>query len=268
MSKVWQHLYSKQQSLVSVTNWPKYVWGQTCPLYSFLVHTDMEKKEEMKSGLLLDVIIQKGAVVLKLHTDMETKDKMKSGILLDVIIQKSVVIFEPLMTHHWWVSSWRSNAETNKEMKSGLLLDGIVQKSVVILELFASKHENPHTNAEMKDKMRSGLLLDVIVQKSAVVLKPFSSKYKDLHTNMEMKDKMKIRCYGPKEHGLPWTIFQWIWGIVSWEDAFLILNLCLHVVDHVQQLYLEWWFCPWRSYWRSACNHGDGGQGQGGVPDT
>ena len=88
-------------------------------------------------------------------------------------------------------------------MKSGLLLDGIVQKSVVILELFASKHENPHTNAEMKDKMRSGLLLDVIVQKSAVVLKPFSSKYKDLHTNMEMKDKMKIRCYGPKEHGLP-----------------------------------------------------------------
>ena len=174
MSKVWQHLYSKQQSLVSVTNWPKYVWGQTCPLYSFLVHTDMEKKEEMKSGLLLDVIVQ-----------------------------KSVVIFEPLMTHHWWVSSWRSNAETNKEMKSGLLLDGIVQKSVVILELFASKHENPHTNAEMKDKMRSGLLLDVIVQKSAVVLKPFSRKYKDLHTNMEMKDKMKIRCYGPKEHGLP-----------------------------------------------------------------
>ena len=54
----------------------------------------MEKKEEMKSGLLLDVIIQKGTVVLKLHTDVETKDKMESGLLLDVIIQKSVVIFE------------------------------------------------------------------------------------------------------------------------------------------------------------------------------
>ena len=68
----------------------------------------------MKSGLLLDVIIQKSAVIFELHTDMETKNKMRSGLLLDVIVQKSVVIFKP----------------------------------------FSSKYKDLHTNMEMKDKMK------------------------------------------------------------------------------------------------------------------
>ena len=48
----------------------------------------------MESGLLLDVIVQKSAVVLEsfaseyenLHTNVETKNEMESGLLLDVIV--------------------------------------------------------------------------------------------------------------------------------------------------------------------------------------
>ena len=57
-------------------------------------HTNVETKDEMESGLLLDVIVQKSAVVLEsfaseyenLHTNAETKDEMESGLLLDVIV--------------------------------------------------------------------------------------------------------------------------------------------------------------------------------------
>ena len=54
----------------------------------------MEMKDKMRSGLLLDVIVQKSVVVLEsfaseyenLHTNVETKDKMESGLLLDIIV--------------------------------------------------------------------------------------------------------------------------------------------------------------------------------------
>ena len=48
----------------------------------------------MKGGLLLDGIVRKSAVILEsfaseyknLHTNAETKDEMESGLLLDVIV--------------------------------------------------------------------------------------------------------------------------------------------------------------------------------------
>ena len=62
-------------------------------------------KNQMKSGLLLDVIIQSAFVFepfaseyKNLHTDAETKDEMESGLLLDVIVQKSVVVLESFVS--------------------------------------------------------------------------------------------------------------------------------------------------------------------------
>ena len=70
---------------------------------------------------------------------------MRSGLLLDGIVRKSAVILESFASEY---ENLHTNVETKDEMESGLLLDVIVRKSVVILELFASKYRDPHTNAE------------------------------------------------------------------------------------------------------------------------
>ena len=76
---------------------------------------------------------------------------MKSGLLLDGIVQKSAVILELFASEH---ENLHTNAETKDKMRSGLLLDVIVQKSVVIFKPFSSKYKDLHTNMEMKDKMK------------------------------------------------------------------------------------------------------------------
>ena len=58
------------------------------------LYTNAEMKDQMKSGLLLDVIIRRSVFVFELfaseyknpHTDAKTKDEMESGLLLDVIV--------------------------------------------------------------------------------------------------------------------------------------------------------------------------------------
>ena len=59
---------------------------------------------------------------------------MESGLLLDVIVRKSAVILESFASEY---ENPHTNAETKDKMESGLLLDGIVQKSAVVLKLFA-----------------------------------------------------------------------------------------------------------------------------------
>ena len=59
---------------------------------------------------------------------------MESGLLLDGIVRKSAVVLESFASKY---ENLHTNVETKDEMESGLLLDGIVQKSAVVLESFA-----------------------------------------------------------------------------------------------------------------------------------
>ena len=70
---------------------------------------------------------------------------MKSGLLLDVIIQRSAFIFELFASEY---KNLHTDTEMKDEMESGLLLDVIVQKSVVVLESFVSEYKDLHTDTE------------------------------------------------------------------------------------------------------------------------
>merc|ERR1712002_503590 len=142
-------------------------------------------------------------------------------------------------------------------MEGGLLLDVVVRKSSSVFELFASKdqslliwwdallvldfglhvlnsigrlnlegdgltgqclHEDLHTSSQPQDEVKGGLLLDVVVGERPSILQLFTSEDQSL---------------------------------LVWRDAFLVLNLGLHVFNGVRRLDLEGDSLP------SQCLHKD-----------
>ncbi|KRY05049.1 hypothetical protein T12_10164 [Trichinella patagoniensis] len=69
-----------------------------------------------------------------------------------------------------------------------------------------SLHEDLHPTPQAEDKVESGLLLYVVISKGATILQLLASKDQSL---------------------------------LIWRNAFLILDLCFHVVDGVRAFHLE-----------------------------
>merc|ERR1712098_222182 len=138
-----------------------------------------------------------------------------------------------------------SSSEPEDEMECGLLLDVVIRQSPAVLQLFSSKdqsllvrwdaffvldlglhvfdgvrrlnlesygltgqclHEDLHTSSKTKNEMEGGLLLDVIIGQSSSIFELFSCEDQPL----------LIR-----------------------RDAFLVLDLGLHVLDGIRWLHLE-----------------------------
>ena len=289
------------------------------------LHTTTETENQVKGGLLLDVVVTKGAAILELfagkdetllvwrdtflvlnlglhvvngvarlnfkgdglasqglhedlHTTTETKNQVKGRFLLDVVVTKGAAILElfagedetlligrdtflvlNLGLHVVNGVAWlnfkgdglasqglhedlHTTTETENQVKGGLLLDVVVTKGAAILELFAGEdetllvwrdaflvlnlglhvvngvawlnfkgdglasqglHEDLHTTTETENQVEGGLLLDVVVTKGAAILELLAGEDKTL---------------------------------LIWWDAFLVLNLGLHVVNGIAWL--------------------------------
>jgi len=216
------------------------------------LHTTSKSENEMKSGLLLDVVIRKGSSVLELlsgedeslligwdtflvlnlclhvldgvawldlegdglsgeglnedlHTTSESEDKMKSGLLLDVVVTKGTSIFELLSSED---KSLLIGWDTFLVLDLGLdILDGVGWLNFEGDGLTGEGlDENLHTTSKSENEMKSGLLLDVVIRKGSSVLELLSGEDESL--------------------------------LIGW-DTFLVLNLCLHVLDGVAWLDLE-----------------------------
>ena len=138
-----------------------------------------------------------------LHTNTEMKDQMKSGLLLDVIIQRSAFIFELFASEY---KNLHTDTEMKDEMESGLLLDVIVQKSVVVLESFVSEYKDLHTNTE-EGRDEEWALAGCYNPKECSHL---WAAYR--HGDKEQDEEWTPSgCYSPKECGCPWVVCQWIW---------------------------------------------------------
>jgi hypothetical protein len=105
------------------------------------LHTAAETEDEVKSGLLLDVVVREGAAVLELLAG-EDKTLLVRGdalLVLDLLL-------------HVVDGVGRLNIESD-----GLAGEGL--------------DEDLHTATETEDEVESGLLLDVVVREGAAVLK-------------------------------------------------------------------------------------------------
>ena len=292
------------------------------------LHATTQAEHKVKGGLLLDVVVAQSATIFKLlackdesllvwrnsllvldlgfdildcvtcldfqgdrftgecfdedlHATTQAEHKVKGGLLLDVVVTQSAAILELFPSENETLLVWRdaflvldlglhvfdsvaglnfegdclsgkrlhedlhSTTQAEHKMKGGLLLDVVVTQSAAILELFPGEnetllvwrdaflvlnlglhvfdsvaglnfegdclsgkrlHEDLHSTTQAEHKMKGGLLLDVVVTQSAAILELFPGENETL---------------------------------LVWRDAFLVLNLGLHVFDSVAGLNFE-----------------------------
>merc|ERR1719247_2620531 len=126
-------------------------------------------------------------------------DKMKCGLLLDVIIGKRTAIFQLLSCKDQTLLIWR-NAFLVLDLRLHVI--DCVAGFDIQSDGFPgqSLDKDLHASTQAKDKMKCGLLLDVIIRKRAAIFQLLSSKDQ---------------------------------ALLIWRNAFLVLDLRLHVIDCV-----------------------------------
>ena len=213
------------------------------------LHTTTETKNQVEGRLLLDVVVTKGAAILKLfsgedetlliwrdaflvlnlglhvvngvarlnfksnglasqslhkdlHTTTETENQVEGRLLLDVVVTKGAAILKLFSGEDETLLVWR---DAFLVLNLGLHVVNSVTRLNFKGDGLASQglHEDLHTTSETENQVESRLLLDVVVTKGAAILKLLSGEDETL---------------------------------LIWRDAFLVLNLGLHVVNSVARL--------------------------------
>merc|ERR1719152_1065222 len=113
------------------------------------LHTTSESQDEMKGGLLLDVVIRESSSILKLLTGKDESLLIRWDTFfildlgLDVLDGVSWFDIEgDGLTSEGLDEDLHTTSESKNEMESGLLLDVVVRKGSSILELLTSKNES------------------------------------------------------------------------------------------------------------------------------
>ena len=114
-----------------------------------------------------------------LHTSSKSKDQVKGGLLLDVVVRKSSSILELLSSENESLLIWR---DTFLILDLGLdVFDGVCWLNIKGDGLTGqSLDEDLHTSSKSEDEMEGGLLLDVVIGEGSSILELLSSEDKSL----------------------------------------------------------------------------------------
>jgi len=216
------------------------------------LHTTSKSEDQMESGLLLDVIVGKGATIFEL---LSSEDKslligrdsfLILNLGLDVIDGVGRLNFEgDRLTGEGLNEDLHTTTKSEDEMESGFLLDVIIGESTAILELLSSEDESLLIGGNTL--LVLNLSLDVVNGVGRLDLKSdgLSSEGldEDLHTTSESEDKMECRFLLDVVIGESTAILKLLTGedkslLIGW-DTFLILDLGLHVINSVGWLNLK-----------------------------
>merc|ERR1712045_325227 len=110
-----------------------------------------------------------------LHSSSESKDQMESGLFLDVVVGQSSAILQLLASEDQTLLVWGDSLLVldlsldilNGNARLNLQGDGLPCESL---------DKDLHSSTESEDQMESGLFLDVVVGESSAVLKLLASK--------------------------------------------------------------------------------------------
>ena len=210
-----------------------------------------------------------------LHTSSESENQVKSGLLLDVVVWKSSSIFKLLSGEDksllvWWNSFFVLNLGFN-------IFNGISWLNIKS-DGFSSKSldEDLHTSSKSEDQVESGLFLNIVVWKSSSIFKLLSSKDKslliwwntflildfsfdilngvcwfnikgdgftsecldeDLHTSSKSEDQVESGLFLDVVIGEGSAVFELLTSkdesLLIWWDSFLVLDLSLNVFNGV-----------------------------------
>ena len=140
-----------------------------------------------------------------LHTTSQTKHKMEGALFLDVVIAESTAIFQLLTSEDQTLLIW-GNAFLILDL-SLHVFDGVRWLNLECDGLAGEGLDKDlHTTSQTKHKMEGALFLDVVIAESTAIFQLLTSEDQTL---------------------------------LIWGNAFLILDLSLHVFDGVRWLNLE-----------------------------
>merc|ERR1719347_418847 len=186
------------------------------------LHATTETKDQVKGGLLLDVVIREGPSILKLlaskdetllirrdaffvlnlgldilngvrwfnlqsngftsegldkdlHTTSETEDQVKGGLLLDVVVGEGPAVFQLLASKD---QPLLIRGDTFLVLDLGLdILNGVRWLNFQCNGLASEGlDEDLHATSQPKNQVQSGLLLDVVVREGPTILKLLASE--------------------------------------------------------------------------------------------
>ena len=216
-----------------------------------------------------------------LHTTSKSEDEMKSGLLLDVVVGESSAVFELLSGEDeslliWW--------DAFLVLDLGLdVFDGVSWLDIEGDGLTSEGlDEDLHTTSKSEDQVEGRFLLDVVVRKSSSILELLSSEDKsllvwwdtflildlgfdvldgvswlniksdgltsegldeDLHTTSKSEDQMESGLLLDVVVGKGSSILELLTGkdksLLIWWDTFFVLDLSLDVFDGVCWLDIE-----------------------------
>ena len=139
------------------------------------------------------------------HTATETEHQVEGGLLLDVVVGESSAVFKLLACEDEALLVW---GDTFLVLDLGLdVLNGVTGLNIEGDGLAGqSLDEDLHATTQTEDQVKGGLLLDVVVGEGSAVFELLASEDKSL---------------------------------LIWGDTFLVLDLCLDVLNGVTGLNIE-----------------------------
>jgi len=216
-----------------------------------------------------------------LHTSSQSQDQVKGGLLLNVVVRQSSSIFQLLTSKNQTLLIW-GNAlfilDFSLDVFNGVwgfYLEG---------DGFASQclHEDLHTSSQSQDQVKGGLLLNVVVRQSSSIFQLLTSKNqtlliwgnaflvldlgldilngvggfnlkgdglasqsfnKDLHTSPQSQNQVKSWLLLDVVVRQSSSIFQLLTSknqtLLIWGNAFLVLDLGLDILNGVGGFDLE-----------------------------
>jgi len=135
----------------------------------------------------------------------KSEDQMKSGFFLDIVVRKGSSIFKLLSSEDKSLLIWGDSflvLDLGFDVLNGVCWLNIKGDGLSCQGL----DEDLHTTSESEDEMKSGLLLDVVIGESSSIFELLSSEDESL---------------------------------LIWRDSFLVLDLCLDVLNSICWLDIE-----------------------------
>jgi hypothetical protein len=216
-----------------------------------------------------------------LHTTTETEHQVKSRLLLDVVVRESTAVFQLLASENETLLVWR-NALLILDL--GLDVVDSIRRLNLESDGLSSQclDKDLHTTTQAQDEMQSRLLLNVVVGQGAAILELLAgedqallvwwdtllvlnlaldivdgvgrldlecdglageSLDENLHTTTKAEDQVEGGLLLDVVVGQGATVFKLLAGedqaLLVWWDTLLVLNLALDIVDGVGRLDLE-----------------------------
>jgi hypothetical protein len=206
----------------------------------------------MKSALLLNVIIRKGATILQLLSCENKALLVRRNSFLILNLRLHIVdgvrrldLQSDGLSSECLNEDLHSSAETKDEMESRLLLDVVVRECATVFELLSGEDEALLVRGDALFVLDLGLHVVDSVRGFNLEGNCFASEglNKNLHTPAKAKDEVESRFLLDVVIGKSTAVFELLSGedqaLLVGGNAFLVLDLGLDVVNCVRGLHLK-----------------------------